>query len=165
MQGALGTGDGDVGESALLRLLAVADGSSVREAALLGAGDPDVVELEALGAVDRAQDDRVIGDAALVAGERDLGEEAGDAGALGATLVRARMADEGAQVRELAPRAPARRPASGAAHDLSEAVGLAGGDQDGDDVRADRLGPGRERPLGVAQRRAQRPQRVPPRRG
>jgi hypothetical protein len=104
VQRALGTGDGDVGEAALLGLLAVADGPPVWEAALFGAGDPHVVELEALGAVDRGERDRVAGDRARLRGERELGEEVGQPGAAAAALVGARVRDEGPEVLEL-PRA------------------------------------------------------------
>src|SRR3954447_10642156 len=75
MQRLLGPGDRDVGEAALLVLLAVAQRPAVWEASLLCSGDPDVVELEALGPVNGAERDGTVGEGARVRGERQLGEE------------------------------------------------------------------------------------------
>src|SRR3954469_4368026 len=108
VQCALGTGNRDVGEAALLGLLAVADGPAVWQTALLGARDPHVVELEALGAVDRCQRDDIAVGCAGVRRERELGEELGQPGLVASSFVRARVRDEGPKIRELAPGAPAR---------------------------------------------------------
>ena len=131
----------------------------MREPALLGPGEPDVVELEALGPVDRAEHDRVGVGAAGFAVEREVGEQVAEGRPLGALLVGAREPDERAEVAQppLGPRA--RRSARAAAGRPAQAVGLAGGDEDRDDLVAEPeravrelVRGGQERAAEVAQR-------------
>ena len=118
-----------------------------------------MVELETLGPVDRAQHDRVRAGAAGVAVERQVCEQVAEDRALAALVVGAGEVDEGAQVAQPAPGPGAGRPASPAAGRAAQAVGLAGGDEDGDDLVAKASGSGvelarggQERPAQVAQR-------------
>ena len=99
MERALGAGDGDVGQAAFLGLGALAHGATVGEQALLGAGDPDVVELEALGAVDGQHARRLAsGRGESLAASVELGEEVAEVGTPARRLVGAREAHELAQV-------------------------------------------------------------------
>ena len=100
MQGAPGAGDGDVGQAAFLGLGALAHGATVGEEALLDAGDPHVIELQAPGAMDRHDARRLALVARVTCGQQESRDEVAKLRARRARLVGAREPHELPQPRE-----------------------------------------------------------------